>query len=324
MSLPLRPMLAVEGVEHVEAAIRGEPNLLQFPCIAQVKYDGFRCIINRGTPSTRTLNPIPNRYVRHALESVFGQTHHTHRRKFVDAPDHPMHGFDGELIALNVETMAEEPLHVSQSRFNSFDGSPRFVYQVFDDFSTYDKPYTEREINLKSRLERIGNHVLRATESRICERVEDILEFEESVLAQGLEGIILRKPDAKYKFGRSTLREFALIKIKRFSDSEATIIGFVEKMTNGNEAETDARGYTKRASCKENLIPAGTLGALKLRWDETGAEFELGTGWDARTASEIWKKRKDFMFRKVNFQYKGIGPNGKPLIPSFEGVRYDV
>ena len=45
-----------------------------------------------------------------------------------------------------------------------------------------------------------------------------------------------------YKLGRSTFIEQGLIKLKRFEDGEAEIIGFKEKMLNQNEATIDARG----------------------------------------------------------------------------------
>lgn len=337
----LRPMLAVEAAPEVNLAAEGKASLLQFPLIAQVKFDGFRCIVPNGNPVTRTLKPINNNHVRSQLNTVFGE-YGAETGSMVEIPDHPLHGFDGELIALNAETLAEEDLHRTQSRINSADGAPRFVFHVFDDFSNPNQSYEVRQDKLNARLlnirhncagavletnpalcsKRIHDYVFQAVESRWCERIEDVLEFEAECLAWGAEGIMLKSPTGKYKFGRSTLREGLCLKVKRFTDDEAVIIGFTEKMTNLNEATVDERGYTKRSSAKDGLAPAGTLGNLILSWN--GIEFEIGTGWDAETAHEIWRNRAEHYGRKINFRYKGIGPNGKPLIPSFQGIRYDV
>lgn len=337
----IRPMLAVEGAPEVNKAAAGQSSMIQFPCIAQAKFDGFRCIIVNGIPMTRTLKPIPNLHVRSKLETVFGCSS-------IDLPvhpkDHPLNGMDGELIALDPEDLSELDLHKTQSRLNTYEGHPRFVFHVFDDFTDPKLPYVKRQTNLNARLERIRNHVsdarletnperrsprihdhvFQAVQSRICERIEDILEFEAEVLAWGGEGIMLKSMTAAYKFGRSTLREFASIKVKRFEDAEAEVVGFIEKMHNDNEATLDERGYTKRASNKENLRPAGTLGALVCYDKVNDIEFELGTGFDDATRLEIWENQDRYMGATVNYKFKGRGPNGKPLIPSFQGIRYDV
>lgn len=340
--MSIRPMLAVEGVSEVDLAAKGVKNLIQFPCAAEVKFDGFRCIMVNGTPMTRTLKPIRNVYVRNALESVFGTEGYSHRKQFVDDPDHPLSGLDGELIALDPENLSELKLHKTQSFINSASGSPRFVYHVFDDFSKPSLPYEVRKQNTNARLKRIRNHVsaaklednperlskrihdhvFQSVPYKICERIEDILEFEAECLEWGAEGIMLKSLTEKYKFGRSTMKQFACVKVKRFTDSEARIIGFVEKMHNDNAAELDERGYTKRTSHKENKRPANTLGAIELDWN--GIEFQIGTGWDAETAKEIWDNRNTYFGAKVNFKYKEVGPNGKPLIPSFQALRFDI
>lgn len=336
----LRPMLSEEASMQVDLAANGEASLLQFPMIAQVKFDGFRCIMPHGNPMTRTLKPISNNHVRNQLNRGFGHISEGLASRLGEG--HPLHGFDGELIALNAETLSEEDLHRTQSRINSAAGSPRFVYHIFDDFSNSNLPYEKRqeilnkriadlrentpearlETNPKLRSKRIHDHVFQAVESRFCERIEDVLQFEAECLAWGAEGIMLKALGKKYKFGRSTLREGLSLKVKRFSDDEATIIGFNEKMMNLNEATLDERGFTKRSSAKAGLSPAGTLGNIVLKWK--GVEFEIGTGWDAATAFQIWNSRSALIGMKVNFQYKGTGPNGKPLIPSFKGIRYDV
>ena len=68
-------------------------------------------------------------------------------------------------------------------------------------------------------------------------------------------------PDGPYKCGRSTVREGYLLKLKRFADGEAVILGCCEQMHNANAAQQDAFGRTKRSSHKDNKIGKATLGA---------------------------------------------------------------
>lgn len=331
--MTIRPMLAPSESAHkiIDLAAAFGASDLKFPIIAQPKFDGFRCIIHGGVPMTRTLKPISNSYVRYRLENTFGTS--------ID-----ISGMDGELIALDPVSLEELDLHRTQSAINKASGFPRFVYHVFDDFTSPDLPYVQRQKNLNLRLERIRNHVsiakletnperiskrihshvFQSVESRFCERIEDVLQFENECLAWGAEGIMLRDPGGRYKFGRATFREGLLYKVKRFTDDEATIIGFIELMINENSAEIDERGYTKRSSAKDNLVPGGTLGAIICDWK--GIQFEIGTfkGWSDADKQEVWDNRHTYLGMRINFKYKGVGPNGKPLIPSGQGIRYDV
>src|SRR5437899_138139 len=92
---------------------------------------------------------------------------------------------------------------------------------------------------------------------------------------RGFEGVMLRKPDGPYKFGRSTVREGYLMKVKRFTQEEAVVVGYEEQETNLNEATKDALGHTKRSSHKAGKRPAGVLGALRV--SNGHGEFSIGT-----------------------------------------------
>ena len=78
--------------------------------------------------------------------------------------------------------------------------------------------------------------------------MEEIDTNESACLEFGYEGIMLRDPNGTYKFGRSTARDNILLKVKRFLDDEAEVIGIEEKMSNQNVAEKDNFGRTERSS----------------------------------------------------------------------------
>ena len=134
---------------------------------------------------------------------------------------------------------------------------------------------------------------------------------------------MVRRPGGSYKCGRATFKSQDLIKIKRFVDSEAVIIGFEEKLRNENEAETDELGHTKRSSAKAGLVPAGTLGTLLVRDIKDGREFGIGTykGLKKEDLQEIWDNRDKYLGKIVKYQYQFVGTKDLPRIPSFQGFR---
>ena len=269
---------------------------LPYPLIASPKLDGVRALVMGGVVYSRSLKPIRNGNV----QRLFGRVE--------------FNGFDGELIV--GDPTAPDVYRTTSSVVNSQDKSADAVkFYVFDDFCNPDWQYT-------SRMERERRYPTARVEVLDGVRVyneEALLRYEDKLLADGYEGVMLRRPDAPYKFGRSTLREAYLMKLKRFSDSEAEILGFVERMHNGNEAQTNELGHTFRSSAKDGLAGMDTLGALIVRDIHTGVQFEIGTGFDDAMRAEIWRDKP--LGALVKYKYFAVGAYDKPRFPVFLGFR---
>ena len=121
---------------------------------------------------------------------------------------------------------------------------------------------------------------------------------------------------------RSRLSLKILLKLKRFTDSEAVILDVVEEMANMNEATVDERGYTKRSSHQDNKVGKGRMGALLVRDLTTGVEFQIGTGFDAADRAEFWEQ--DMRGKIVKYKSFSIGVKDKPRFPSFLGLRSEI
>jgi DNA ligase 1 len=156
----------------------------------------------------------------------------------------------------------------------------------------------------------------------VIENEDALREVEERYLNEGHEGVMLRRADGPYKFGRSTIKEFILAKLKRFADAEATVIGFEELSRNGNVAEENAFGRTKRGHSKEGLTAAGTLGSLHVR-SEDGLQFNIGTGFSSSERDDIWRNREHFLGKTVRYRFFPQGVKTLPRFPSFAGWRED-
>jgi DNA ligase-1 len=142
----------------------------------------------------------------------------------------------------------------------------------------------------------------------------------------GAEGIMVRDPNGKYKYGRSTEKEGGLLKYKPFLDGEAIIIDFVEQMHNDNEPELDALGLMKRSKHQANLSAAGKLGAFICQFADMSKPdivFNVGTGFTDAQRIEYWNNRSKYLGKIFNFKYQNLTAENKPRIPSFKGFRLD-
>ena len=270
--------------------------------LATPKLDGVRCLKVGGKALSRKFLPIGNDFIRNWIES--------------NLPD----GVDGELMVKG-RTFSQSCGDIGRS-----DGEPDFVFNIFDYVSDgLAVPYYMRMEYLRRDIVfRDVSRINKILPKRITVLAE-LNRYEEECLANGFEGVMVRSPESPYKCGRSTAREGYLLKIKRFEDAEAVIVGFEEGLHNGNEAQKDAFGRTKRSTAKDGMVGTGTLGALLL---SDAVHFPAGTfsvgfnhleaGIDAATA---WQKRATLVGRTVTYRYQPVGVKDKPRFPTFKGFR---
>jgi DNA ligase-1 len=285
-------MLA-ETIDNVETT--------KFPALASPKLDGIRCVILGGKALSRKFKAIPNTFVRTWLEA--------------NLPD----GIDGELMVKGAT------FNEVQSAIMSEDGEPDFEFHAFDHVLDGDleEAFESRYNRLISLVASIESNRLQLVPHIRVNNVKELLDFEEKCLDAEYEGVMLRSPQGGYKCGRSTLKQAWLLKLKRFADSEAVILGFEELMNNNNEKVKNELGLSKRSSHKAGKTGADTLGKFKVRDVTSGAEFEIGTGEGLTQAlrKEIWENRDSFLGKLVKYKYQPAGQKDLPRFPVWLGFR---
>jgi DNA ligase-1 len=269
---------------------------LRFPLLATPKLDGIRCIVKDGKALSRKFKEIPNRYIQGLVSQL---------------PD----GLDGELMLRDEKATFQ----AVSSAVMSEDGEPDFVYCVFDYCpSALTERYAAR-MELLRALD-LPPFVMKILPATIANQ-KDLEHFEAACLSGGFEGVMVRDPHGPYKCGRSTEKEQWLLKIKRFNDAEAEVIGFEERLHNTNEATIDELGHTKRSSHKANLVGTRTLGSLQVRDLKTGVAFSIGTGFDDALRQEIWNRRDFYLGKLVKYKSQPTGVKEAPRFPVFLGFR---
>lgn len=280
------------------AATLEDINAISFPILVTPKLDGIRVLKVDGKAVTRKFKPIPNTHIRELLEKHL--------------PD----GVDGEI-------MIDGTFNDIQSKVMSFEGKPDFTFYVFDYVKdSLIKPYRDRMLDMTSAiLNTTLPFSIRLLSPTQINSIEELLHFESKCLADGFEGVMIRNPNGKYKCGRSTLKEQILLKLKRFCDAEAVVVGFEEKLHNENAIQKDEFGLAKRSSKKEGLVPTNTLGSLLVKDIKTKVEFSIGSGFDDCLRKEIWQNRDKYHNTIVKYKYQSIGIKDAPRFPVFLGFR---
>jgi len=284
---------------------------LRYPLLASPKLDGIRCFKLNGHAVTRTLKPIPNEFVRNWVEQ--------------NLPD----GIDGELVLQDnwKAAFAEVSSAITNHR-----GAPRFCFAAFDWVREGKEsvPFEHRFNNLRHELARFNDLdlSLRKGTAAVVPHVpvRSALELQIVVtqhMEMGFEGTMVRCPDGRYKFGRSTENEGILLKIKAFDDEEAVVIGIEEEMENTNEKI--GVGIQKRATKQEGMIGKGRIGKLVCEFLSDRREFRVGSGLTEAHKEAMSRRSPIGRIVKVKHQPPPGGrPNGvAPRGPVFLGFRED-
>jgi DNA ligase 1 len=125
----------------------------------------------------------------------------------------------------------------------------------------------------------------RLLEQQRCQSVDHLRRELDRIDQLGGEGLMLREPGSRYEVGRST----TLLKVKRFHDAEAIVIG-----------HQPGKGRHK-----------GRLGALTVKLP-TGIEFSVGTGFSDRE-----RQAPPAIGTTITFRYQELTDGGVPRFPSF-------
>lgn len=273
---------------------------LRFPLLATPKIDGIRCLRPDHRIVSNSFKPIPNEYIKNQL----------HRNLPV--------GADGEIYIPGI------PFNeISSAVMNSHFEHLNFRYAMFDIYNA-----DTQMLGYKSRTDYMKELAFFADNVDILIPIEirnhdELTLIEGEMLKAGYEGVMLRSPDSPYKMGRSTFKQHWLMKLKRFKDSEALIIGYYPLESNQNEAFKDELGHSKRSSHQANKVTQAKLGGFEVRDVHTGITFKIGSGFDDALRESLWEgpNTNRNVNRIVKYRFQQVGTHEKPRFPTFIGFR---
>jgi DNA ligase-1 len=286
-----KPMKPPSGTLNIDDVI--------YPKRGSIKYDGFRVVIMNGRTWLNSLREIDNLYTRKTLEF------------YSDILDK----FDCELTVGDVTD--PECFNNCQSAFSKVTGEPDFTLWVFDRVS--EGSYSERFLKFQ-KLNDYPKFVKFVSQVNINSR-EELDFYQELVINDRHEGIMLRDSRSNYKFGRATFKSQEILRIKPMETDEAIVIGFEPAYENTNEKTVDNHGNSKRSSHKSGKVVKCTLGSLICTHPKFG-EIKLSS-FTAKYALVIWEHQDYYLGKLATFSYQAHGTTDKPRLPKFKGFRVE-
>lgn len=190
---------------------------------------------------------------------------------------------DGELWSKRGDY--EEISSITATR-TAHDGWNTLSLMVFD-LPSHGGDFTQRVAAMKQLS---APHLKAVDQFRVADN-QQLMILLEQYIAAGAEGLMLHHQDALYRSGRSS----ALLKLKRFDDSEAIVLEHIS----GNGKFS------------------GLLGAIRVR-DHRGKIFKIGSGF-----SDLERHSPPPIGSEITFKHQGLTKYGIPRFPVYLRVRQD-
>lgn len=205
----------------------------------------------------------------------------------------PSYALDGELWM--GRKMFQETVSIVRTQGGSNEIWKKVKYAVFDapkNPGTFEDrmKFLSKWVYSKHLGKPTGGEDIYVLEQTVCRGTNHLIRTLDKVSKIGGEGLMLREPGSFYEGCRSS----TLLKVKTFSDDEATVVGY-----------EDGKGRHK-----------GRVGSIILSWE--GKEFKVGTGLSDRE-----RENPPPIGSKITFKYQELSAGGIPRFPVYDGPSID-
>lgn len=306
----------------------------KYPMLASTKLDGVRDIFLKERMVTCSLKNIPNKQLNEKFEPI---------RKYSEENGIVL---DGEIYAPNIPFQFIVSCVMTQDYYDKkaikswdklckkhdFFTTREEVYNnlkfyCFDcvENDDFDKPYINRVKDYEKVSQNLGaiTNTFYMVTQRIVNSVEEVEAYFEEVLEQGFEGLILRDINGRYKFGRGTLKEGLIYKVKPWVTLDAQIIAVIQatKVDPSAEKKVNELGRSVTSKKKGDRILIEKASAFLVKYE--GKEVKPTLKMNDEEKIEVWEDRKNCIGKWIEYKGMLVGAKDVPRHPTFVRWRPD-
>ena len=296
-----KPMLAPNQIIDIKS--------LKYPLLVSFKLDGVRCIFHNGEMTSRALKQFPNIQLRKKFEHL---TKLSKDKNII---------LDGELLAKSLT-------------FNELSGLTRqldkeipedLIFYCFDSIKNdeFDVPFKDRVTNTQKFITQIEEQYVSLLSQKLITEPNDIQNLYEKALDWGCDGLILRDPNGRYKFGRGTIKEGLIFKLKPFITIDAKIIDILQGtvVREGAEKTINELGYSRTSKLKEDRLPSGRASDFVVMYE--GKELKVSIAMTNEEKEEVWKNKEKYIGKFIEYKGMLVGAKDLPRHPIYLRMRRD-
>jgi DNA ligase-1 len=276
---------------------------LNYSLLASTKLDGIRCIFKDGEILSRSLKQIQCKQLRERLEPI---------RKFSE--DNNII-FDGEIYSDKLTF--QEITHFVMTQDLGDEELPASVkFYCFDSIedNKIDTPFKQRAEFATLCMMRFPDIAFPVAQVEV-DNAEEVNNFFEQVLKENYEGLILRGPKGAYKYGRGTLKEGLIFKVKPFLDFDGQIIDVIQATEVNEDAEKKinelGRSVTSKKKNERHTIEKASAFMVKYE----GKDLKVVLSMTDEEKEEVWENKENYIGRWISYKGMLVGSKDVPRHP---------
>lgn len=315
-----KPMLAPNEKTNLDT--------ICYPFMASRKLDGIRCLFIRGEVLSRSLKPIQNKQLKDKFEQIrqYTQEYNHILDGEIFAPGIPFQMITSCVMTEDCETVESEKKWAELTQELGVNITRDYVLQqlmfnCFDMVKGEDvtEPFMYRVANVEKL--KIPNLVA-LPHVRVASAEEVRLLFAET-LAQGLEGLMLRDPEGRYKCGRGTIKEGLIYKVKPWEtfDAKITVVIQATEVNEDAEKKINELGRSVTSKKKDERHTIEKASAFQVLYNELPLKVTLAM--TDQEKEEVWQNQTSYIGRTIEYKGMLVGSKDLPRHPVFVRFRED-
>jgi ATP-dependent DNA ligase len=217
----------------------------------------------------------------------------------------------------------QEKHDIYVTRQDVFDGLKFYCFDYITN-NYFDQPYFDRYLNSVGLESYFDKEIFELIKVFPIYSMEELKSSFDKVIAADYEGLILRDPKGHYKFGRGSIKEGLIYKVKPFETWDAQIIGIVQATEVNPNAEKKINELGRSVTSKklEDRILIEQAAGFIVKYEGKDLTVPLG-GHTAVEKKAVWKNKDSYVGRWIEYKGMEIGMKDVPRIPKFVRYRED-
>ena len=286
---------------------------LNYPLLASTKLDGIRCIFYKGQILSRSLKQIQNKQLREKLEPI---------RKYSEETDCIL---DGEIYSPKLSFQAITHFVMTQDLEDEIipDHLKFYCFDYLDPDGLGNNTVFQFRLSIVFEVSsKFSDLMIPVIHVKVNDSQEVESYFDE-VLKEGYEGLILRNPKSYYKFGRGTVKEGIIFKVKPFVTFDAKITG-VEQSTEVNEEAEKKTNELGRSVTSKKKDDRHLIEKASAFWvDYEGKPLKVVLAMTDPEKVAVWANRASLIGKTIEYKGMLVGSKDVPRHPVMIRYRED-
>jgi len=296
-------------------------NEINYPMFASYKLDGARIVFYKGQILTRSLKQLPNKQLRQKLEPI--RQYSENYNLILDGEIYSHDSTFQEIISFFMTQDFESKKSIKKyGKILTIPDNLKFYCFDCVKNDNFELEFIKRCMNIVP-IAKIFEKLMFFVYQFKVNSKEDINKYFNEAIENGYEGLILRNPMGRYKFGRGTIKEGLIFKVKPFKTFDAQITEVVQatKVDPNAEKKTNELGRSVTSKKKNDRILIEKACDFVVKYE--GLNLKVVIALTDIEKREIWKNKDKYIGKWIEYKGMLVGSKDVPRHPTFIRFRKD-